>query len=102
MLFDKLCGIAERHMPPKFSDILKKMHLFQFDEKTEEILSRLKWNREQEQFLRDNFFLPFQYVAIEDPASCVLFWDDSDCDERRERKSRCRCDCVCMRALYIL
>lgn len=74
MIFDKLCGIAERHFPD-LAEVLRKAHLFFYDKPAhtlpkEHPVDRIAW-------LQENFFLPFPVVAAEDPASCLFYMDQS-------------------------
>ena len=73
MLFDKLCQIAERHVP-EILPVLAKARLFDFPYRAQDILPETLSEKEVE-FLRDQFFLPFECVAIEDKASCTLLMD---------------------------
>ena len=73
MIFDKLCTMAERHLPD-FIPLLKKTKLFEFPGRGFELL-RKEYDEETINFFRDEFFLPFQYMAVEDTASCVCLFD---------------------------
>lgn len=70
MLFDKLCGIIERHAP-ELRFLVESAHLFKFDGKPHEFLPKEINDYE----LMNNFFLPFRTVAIEDAASVVILHD---------------------------
>lgn len=72
MMFDKLCNIIEKQFP-KFKSVLEATHLFVFpyvphDVLDKEISGDLEW-------VKDNFFLPFPKIAIEDKASCIVLYD---------------------------
>lgn len=74
MIFDKLARAVERGIP-KLVQILNSTRLFVFPGRAHEIL-----HEDDEidiDFVRENFFLPFQHIAVEDTASCILLWDDS-------------------------
>ena len=76
--FDRLCWFAERFpevMGPTMAGILRKAHLFKFPHVPHEVLPR-HHSKEELDFQHEFFGLPFRVVAIEDPTSCVLLWDD--------------------------
>jgi len=85
MLFDKLCGIAEKHMP-NLLPILRDAKIIDFPYVPHEVLNDRLSQDEVDQ-LRDRFFLPFPVIAIEDKASCVVLWDSvmkqEGCSEAR-------------------
>ena len=74
MYFDKLAGIAERHLPDIFN-VIKQSHLFKFPGRAQEVLPK-RFSNEEIAFLDENFFLPFQHIAIEDNVSCIILYDD--------------------------
>ncbi|KKK52827.1 hypothetical protein LCGC14_3100990, partial [marine sediment metagenome] len=68
MLFDKLCGMVERHALG-IEPIIREAKLFEIDGRPQDFLSKeLTWDLEQ-------FFLPFRCVVIEDAAGVVLLYD---------------------------
>jgi len=71
MIFDKLCGLVERQLP-EFRKYVEGARLFHFAGNPHEFLP----NRFEEiEFLRENFYLPFRTVALEDNASVILIQD---------------------------
>lgn len=72
MIFDKFCGIAERHWPGMV-ETLKEAKLFAFDKPAHTLPKQHP--PERVEWLQENFFLPFPTVAVEDPGSCILFTD---------------------------
>lgn len=72
MLFDKLCGVIEKHFPDKRS-ILEDAKLFTFDKIPHEHLSKTKPD-----FDLDLFSLPFPITAIEDAASLIILIDSQE------------------------
>lgn len=73
MIFDMLARAAERQMT-KLLPILEQTKLFIFPGRAHEVL-----NDEDDvdyEFMRENFFLPFRNIAVEDTASCILLWDE--------------------------
>ena len=72
MLFDKLCGLAERCFGEGVTRLLRKARLFHLPGKAEDILPS-HYTDEQVEFMRERFFLPFPITAVEDAESCVLF-----------------------------
>lgn len=73
MLFDKLCGVVERHLP-HLRDAVQQSRLFLFQAKPHEVLPEA-FKREEMEALWDNFALPFDAVAIEDPCTCTVLTD---------------------------
>jgi hypothetical protein len=73
MIFDKLCGIAERHVK-EFRPILDAAKLFEFPGRAHDILPK-GIDPKLSDMLMETFFLPFPVVAIEDTASCVVLVD---------------------------
>ena len=82
MLFDKLCGLAERHLnagPLQFVfDLCRKAQLFDFPVRAHELFVAEEIVELSDPELLNQFVLPFPVVAIEDTASCVLLWDQID------------------------
>lgn len=72
MLFDRLLGIAEAHMP-KYRGILARAKIFEFPIIPHEILPR-EFAKDTD-WMEQNFFLPFPVVAVEDKASCIVLFD---------------------------
>jgi hypothetical protein len=73
MIFDLLCGIAERHLPPMIP-LLRKAHLFHFPGKAHDVLPAGS-TEDDAVALLDMFFLPYSTCAIEDTASCIILED---------------------------
>ena len=73
MIFDKLCGLVERHVP-ELIPVLTKARLFVFDGAAKEFLPSEVSDAEKE-FARDLLMLPFPIVALEDVSSCVILSD---------------------------
>lgn len=71
--FDALCSIVERHMS-HYKHIIDDTKLFLFPARAHEVLSR-KFTQEERDYMEKKFFLPFQSIAVEDTASCVLLCD---------------------------
>ncbi len=76
--FDRLCWMSE-NLPPlrAFERVLRDAHLFHFPGVPHEVLPR-ELADEDALFHQENLVLPFRVTAIEDPASCLVFWDDKD------------------------
>lgn len=73
MLFDKLCGLAERHEVIKeFRPILENAKIFELSGSAIELLPK---SIDRYEYYQDNFFLPFPVVAIEDTESCIILMD---------------------------
>ena len=73
MLFDALAAIAEKVFPDLFP-MVKDARLFIFPGPAEETISP-QLTEEEIKFFEENFFLPFQIIAIEDHRSCVILMD---------------------------
>lgn len=71
MIFDKLCGIVERHAPT-LRRYLVKARIFDFPGKAHEVLPKRLDNAD---WFMDNFYLPFDTVAIEDLSSVIILID---------------------------
>jgi hypothetical protein len=78
VLFDRLCGFVERNMP-SLEPSLRHAKLFWWPGKAQDLPKQ--WEPEEIEFLRENFFLPFPIVAVEDSISCVLL-EDVEKDQR--------------------
>lgn len=73
MLFDKLCGLAERHeIIKELRPILENAKIFELPGSAIELLPKAI---ERYEFFQDFFFLPFPVVAIEDNESCIVIMD---------------------------
>ena len=70
MLFDRLARIAERSAP-RILNLVRQARLFILEQKAQEILPE-EMSLEEQGFLYDNFFLPFEVIAVEDPVSCII------------------------------
>jgi hypothetical protein len=73
MLFDKLCKIAEREIP-EVEKKLRTIKIFHFPGNPHEFLPK-QIDDEIVKFLKEEFMLPFQSVAIEDDAGLVILED---------------------------
>lgn len=73
MIFDMLAKAAEKALS-SLIPILNQTKLFIFPGRAHEVLKD-DYNIDPD-FIRDNFFLPFKNIAVEDTASCILLWDD--------------------------
>ena len=73
MHFDKLCTIAERHMP-EMIPLLERARLFVFPGRAHELLPKA-YDEEEVAFMREHFFLPFKTIVVEDKATCTVLWD---------------------------
>jgi len=73
MIFDLFAYIVERYLPfaRKHLDSAK---LFIFPEDPHKTLSKTI-TKEELDFLSESFVLPFDCVAVEDPASCIILYD---------------------------
>lgn len=72
MIFDKLCGLVERHLP-EYKQIIEDSNLFIFPGRSHEILTEITTDS---QFKRIEVFqLPFTVTAVEDTASLVILID---------------------------
>ena len=92
-LFDRLCRISEDHFPDILK-VLRKAKLFHFPGKPHEVLPKAH-DIESARFLMDELFLPFDTIAIEDDASCVLLMDTVD-GQRGCSTPRYFIDCAAM------
>lgn len=84
-IFDKLAKISEAHYP-SLVKLLDKAKLFLFPGKPHDVLPR-NIPVIESQMLLDNFFLPFDVVAVEDAATCTVLMDSVEdqigCSEDR-------------------
>lgn len=74
MIFDTLCSIAEKYLN-HLEPIVRRSRLFIFPGKAHEVLEKERFTQERVDSINEIFFLPYQYIAIEDTASCTLLWD---------------------------
>lgn len=80
MIFDRLCGIAERHMPA-ICPVLQRAHLFHFPDvaHSQVIADRFEsFSEEEMQFVWDEFRMPYAHMAVEDQNSCVVLWEEEE------------------------
>lgn len=82
MIFDMLARAVEKALPD-FIPLLDQTKLFIFPGRAHEVLS--DEDDIDFAFMRENFFLPFRNIAVEDTASCILLWDE----ERGQRGLAC-------------
>jgi len=71
-LFDRLCRIAEDHFV-EMVPVLRKAKLIRFPGKPHEVLPKVFDDLARAQM--EHFFMPFETVAVEDDASCVVLVD---------------------------
>ncbi|MBM3494211.1 MAG: hypothetical protein FJX72_07815 [Armatimonadetes bacterium] len=76
--FDRLCWFAERFpdlLSPSLDALLFQTSLFRFPHTAHEVLPKF-YTKEELDFQRAYFHLPFRIVAIEDQTSCVILWEE--------------------------
>lgn len=74
--FDRLCAMAENHcLPPKVAALVRQAKLFDFPQRSHEVLPTGRISEYYGEILGECFFLPFRTIAIEDTASVVLLSD---------------------------
>ena len=73
MLFDKLAGFVERHIPDLVPD-LEKTALFEFPFRAHEAITPGRFCQDD----LEHFFLPFPRTAIEDKATCTFIFDGTE------------------------
>lgn len=72
MLMDKLCGISESQIP-EYRELTEQAKLFLFPYDAHKVLPKITDITEEDRYDAVNYFvLPFDVVAIEDTASCVI------------------------------
>lgn len=71
MVFDRLCAVAERHWP-ELRPYLDVARIFEFPGRAHEVLPKKVSNMER---MHEEFFMPFDTVAIEDSAGVVVLRD---------------------------
>lgn len=77
MIFDSLCRIVERQqVPSELQKAVREARVFRFEFNPHEALPK-QYKPDTLAWLMDNLYLPFPCIAVEDRASCVLFWDSS-------------------------
>lgn len=76
MLFDKLCGLAERHLP-HLIPTLDQAALFHFPGRPHEFLTAQRDQIDYDQ-ANELFHLPFPVVALEDDASVCILMDSEE------------------------
>src|SRR4051794_2416218 len=91
MIFDTLCAIAENQLPT-LVPLLKRAKLFDFPHAPHEILPK-SFPPDEAAFYRENFFLPFPVICVEDKASAVVMWDDVE-DAKGSRVTRRFIECT--------
>jgi hypothetical protein len=74
MIFDRFAQLIEKHAPEHIH-LLNQAKLFVFPGRAHEVLPKT-FTDEDVNFLRETFFLPFDVIAVEDSASCVLIRDE--------------------------
>lgn len=96
MSFDTLCRIAERQpVPQQLRKAVEQARLFRFEFNPHEALPKA-YKPDVLEWLMENLYLPFPCVAVEDRASCVVFWDGTEEGEppvRGARKERYFIEC---------
>jgi hypothetical protein len=73
MIFDALCGMAER-LVPELSKMCSEAELFEFPQPAREAVPEA-FKPDVFPALTQIFYLPFKVTAVEDPGCCVLFAD---------------------------
>jgi hypothetical protein len=73
MLFDKLAGFIERHIPDMVPD-LEQTALFEFPFRAHEAVAPGRFCQDD----LEHFFLPFPRTAIEDKATCTFLFDGTE------------------------
>jgi hypothetical protein len=73
MLFDKLAGFVERHVP-KLVGQIEKTALFDFPYRAHEAVRPGMFAQDD----LEQFFLPFPQIAIEDRATCTFLFDGEE------------------------
>lgn len=96
MIFDRFARLAEKHLPQKVTDTLEKAKLFSFPYIAHEVLPHT-YTEEEYLFLRDNFFLPFPVVAVEDPGGVIVL-EDTEENARGTKVTRMFAECMPMDA----
>ncbi len=77
VIFDSLCRIAERQpVPFELRRAVEHARVFRFEFNPHEALPK-QYDPDDLAWLMENLYLPFPCIAVEDRASCVVFWDDS-------------------------
>jgi len=76
MLFDLACRVAERQVP-ELERVLRRAALFLLPAAPHTFLPK-SWEEDEVEFYQENFFLPFQTIAIEDSASLTLLTDPEE------------------------
>lgn len=74
MIFDTLCWMIEKYAPNYLARV-QQSHLFYFPARPHDVLPK-EIDPAIQDFLQENFFLPFPTMVIEDLASCVVLWDE--------------------------
>lgn len=78
MIFDSLCRISERQtVPPELRKAVEQARAFRFEFNPHEALPK-QYDAEDLSWLMENLYLPFPCIAVEDRASCVVFWDRTE------------------------
>lgn len=75
MIFDKLCGMVERHLP-NLRKTVERAHLFHFEDDPANL--PVEYSEAELDGFRQQFTLPFPVAAIEDEHSCIVFEDTED------------------------
>lgn len=70
MIFDQLCGIAERFLP-ELIPFLERAELFIFPGRPQDILPKTSPDEDT----LEHFILPFPVIAVEDTATCSILID---------------------------
>jgi hypothetical protein len=83
MIFDRFAKCVEEFFP-RLVPVLQRTKLFIFPGRAHEVLPP-KLSQDRTQAIIDEFFLPFQYVAVEDTLSCVVLFDE----EKEQRGLNC-------------
>lgn len=73
MIFDDFVSVSK--FCPDLKQYLRRARIFHFPAYAREFVPT-EISDEEVVFLKENFFLPFPCLAVEDKTSCVLIWDD--------------------------
>jgi hypothetical protein len=93
MIFDQLAKAVESHDALAYwLPILRKSRLFVYEEVPHQSLPRV-YDPQLRQWYKENFFLPFQVTAVEDPASCVVLIDRDE-NTRGLKAERVFIECI--------
>ncbi|MDD2944121.1 MAG: hypothetical protein PHC51_14285 [bacterium] len=77
MIFDKLCGVADQHLRGStMFNLVSESRLFNLPVRAHEFFDSREKYGPAGSYLLEDFYLPFEVVAIEDTASVVIIADE--------------------------